>query len=96
MVMNVFYSKGQLFPVDRSLGKPEVVFAGAHIPLVPVDYRRASKLRVKVGADRRDYALLGGHIFDFTRIILPPIEREGDLVFKRFNGEEVAVIPLWR
>lgn len=97
MVMNIFYSHGKLFPLDRSLGRPEVVFAGAHIPIVPIGYRRASKLRVRLDVDgrRKDYALLDDHIFDFTRIILPPVrDQRGNLVFKRFNGEVVCVIPL--
>ena len=95
----IFYSAGKLYPVDHSLGTPEVVFAGSHTPLVPIGYRKASKLRVRLTVDgrRKDYSLLDGHIFDFTRIIMPPIETDaGDLAFDRFNGEREAVMPLWR
>ena len=94
--MNIFYSAGKLFPVDHSLGTPEVVFAGSHTPIVPLAYRKASKLRVRIDVDgqRKDYALLGGFIFDFTRVIMPPVEVNGDLVFKRRDGEHVITIPL--
>ena len=94
----IFYSAGKLYPLEHSLGTPEVVFAGSHTPIVPTSYRRASKLRVRltVGNARKDYALLDGFIFDFTRIILPPVEDvNGNLVLRRFNGETVGVIPLF-
>lgn len=94
--MNIWYSAGKLFPVNHSLGTPEVVFNGWHNPIVPLQYRRASKLRVRLTVDgrRKDYALLDGFIFDFTRAIRPPVNDDrGNLVFKRFNGEEVLTIP---
>ena len=93
----IFYSAGKLYPLEHSLGTPEVVFAGSHTPIVPTSYRRASKLRIRltVGNARKDYALLDGFIFDFTRVITKPVEdAAGNLVFKRFNGETVITIPL--
>ena len=96
--MNIWYSAGKTYPVDHSAGTPTVIFGGWYNPLVPTNYRRASKLRIRATVDgaRKDYALLDGHIFDFNRIISAPIVVDGNLVFKRFNGETVAVIPLIR
>ena len=95
--MFIFHSNGRLYPIDHSLGAPELVWHNWHIPLVPTSYRKASCVRLRLDIDgrRKDYALLDGHIFDFTTVLVKPtVDSDGNLVIKRFNGEEVGIIPL--
>lgn len=66
------------------LGRPSFKCGNRFIPMVPARSKKASKVRIS-----DEYALSLTGMFNFTRVLTAIVRDGDDVVFKRYNGQEM-------
>ena len=66
------------------LGKPCIKCGNFFLSLVPQHHKNASRLRIKQG-----FAVSLADVFNFKRVMIAPVFDGNELVFLRFNGQEM-------